>query len=96
MGGLQSGLGYQKHRIAYILGASVALCILGSVLPDFGYILLYLNGSNLQAPELRKFLHAEWAIAGIILMVIGTGYFVSYFCRLCWNGFLRRKYEKKY
>ena len=73
MARLQSGLGYQKHRIAYILLTSLALNALGSILPDFTYPVLYLLG----IPFIGKEYHAEWAITGLILLVIGTGYFIT-------------------
>ena len=92
MARLQSGLGYQKHRLAYTLLASLSLNIVGSILPDFTYPVLYLLG----IPFIGKEYHAEWAITGIILLVIGTGYIIAHLCRFSRVGFLRRKYEKKY
>lgn len=78
MARLQSGWDYQSHRLAYILLTSLALNALGSVLPDFTYPVLYLLG----IPFTGKEYHAEWAITGIVLLLIGTGYFISYLGRL--------------
>ena len=78
MARLQSGLGYQKHRLAYTLLASLSLNIVGSILPDFTYPVLFLLG----IPFTGKEYHAEWAITGLILALIGIGYWLAHLCRL--------------